>query len=176
MNGSEPVIAGGNGAGVFDLKKIFQTVRIYRLVRMAISIVFIVSGITKLMAPKEFSVIIESYGLIPDAWILPAAVFLSVLEAAAGFGLLLDIRGSLAVITGLLTLFMAVLGYGIWLGLDIDCGCFGPQDPESKAFHGLGEALVRDMILLPAIFYLYYRRFRLNAAPKRLTHLFRGGG
>lgn len=176
MDGSDPMTAGGNGAGVLDLKKIFQSAWIYRLVCMVIGVVFIWSGITKLLAPKEFSVIIESYGLIPDAWILPAAVFLSVLEVAAGFGLLLDIRGSLAVITGLLILFMAVLSYGIWLGLDIDCGCFGPQDPESKALHGLRAALVRDMIMLPAIFYLYCRRFRLNAEPKRLTHFFKGGG
>jgi hypothetical protein len=100
-------------------------------------------------------------------WILPTAVFLSVTEVAAGFGLLMDIRGSLTIITGLLILFMAVLSYGIRMGLDIDCGCFGPQDPESKAFHGLWAALFRDMIMLPAIFYLYYRRYRLKAAAKR---------
>ena len=42
----------------------------------------------------------------------------------------------------LLILFIAVLGYGIWLGLDIDCGCFGPGDPEHDAFSGLRTALV----------------------------------
>ena len=34
-------------------------------------------------------------------------------------------RGSLILLTGLLSLFAAVLGYGIWLGLEIECGCFG---------------------------------------------------
>ena len=42
------------------------------------------------------------------------------------------------------SLFMAILGYGISMGLDVDCGCFGPEDPESKAFHGLRAALYRD--------------------------------
>jgi uncharacterized membrane protein len=173
MNGSDPMTAGGGGAGVFDLKKICQSVRIYRLVRMTLSVVFIWSGITKLIAPKEFSAIVESYGLIPDVWIMPAAFFLSISEVAAGFGLLLDIRGSLSVITGLLILFMAVLIYGIRMGLDIDCGCFGPQGPESGAFHGLRTALVRDTFMLPAIFYLYYQRFCKNVTPKRLRNVFR---
>ena len=173
MNGSDPMTAGGDGAGAFDLRKIYQSVWIYRLVRVTLSVVFIWSGITKLIAPKEFSVIIQSYGLIPDVWIMPAAFFLSAVEVVAGFGLLLDIHGSLSVITGLLILFMAVLSYGIRMGLDIDCGCFGPQDPESKAFHGLWEALVRDMFMVPAIFYLYYQRFCQNVTPKRIGSRFR---
>ena len=106
-------------------------------------------------------------------WILPTAVFLSVTEVAAGFGLLMDIRGSLTIITGLLILFLAVLSYGIRMGLDIDCGCFGPQDPESKAFHGLWAALIRDMFMMLAIFYLYYRRFCQNVTPKRLRSVFK---
>jgi uncharacterized membrane protein YphA (DoxX/SURF4 family) len=176
MDGSDPMTVGRNDAGALALKNIFQSAWIYHLLRIAISVVFIVSGITKLIAPKEFAVIIESYGLISDTWILPAAVFLAVLEVAAGFGLLLDIRGFLSVITGLLILFVSVLSYGIWLGLDIDCGCFGPQDPESKAFHRLWTALVRDMNMLLVIFYLFYRRVRLNTVPKRLTHFLKGGG
>ena len=151
MNGSGPMTSGGNGAGVLDLKKIYQSGWIYHLIRITISGVFIWSGITKLMALKEFSSIIESYGLIPDAWTLPVAHFLSVLEVVAGFGLLLDI-----------------CGYGIWMGLDIDCGCFGPQDPESKAFHGLWAALIRDTFMVLAIVYLYYQRLCRNLTPKRL--------
>jgi uncharacterized membrane protein len=168
MNGSGPMTSGGNGAGVLDLKKIYQSGWIYHLIRITISGVFIWSGITKLMALKEFSSIIESYGLIPDAWTLPVAHFLSVLEVVAGFGLLLDICGALSITTGLLILFMAVLSYGIWMGLDIDCGCFGPQDPESKAFHGLWAALIRDTFMVLAIVYLYYQRLCRNLTPKRL--------
>ena len=173
MDRSDPMIGGENRARTFDLKKVSQSGWIYRVVRMTISVVFIWSGITKLMAPKDFSLIIESYGLIPDVWILPTAVLLSVSEVAAGLGLLMDIRGSLTVITGLLILFMTILSYGIRMGLNIDCGCFGPQDPESKAFHGLWAALIRDIFMMLAIFYLYYRRFCQNVAPKRLRRVFK---
>ena len=173
MNGFDPMTTGGSSQGVFDLKKIYRAGWIYGLVRMVISMVFIWSGLAKLLAPKEFSVIIESYGLIPDVWIMPAAFFLSVSEVAAGFGLMLDIHGSLSVITGLLVLFMTVLTYGIWMGLDIDCGCFGPQDPEFKAFQGLWAALIRDIFMLLGIFFLYYQRLYQNVTPKRLGNIFK---
>ena len=71
---------------------------------------------------------------------MPLAVFLPLLEMIFGLGLLLDIKGSLAGITGLLMLFTVILSYGIRLGLDVDCGCFGPQDLESRAYHSPGPA------------------------------------
>jgi hypothetical protein len=79
----------------------------------------------------------------------------------AGIGLLFDIRGSLALITGLLVLFITILWYAIWIGLDVDCGCFGPEDIESKAFHGLRLSLFRDMVMLGGAVFLYgWRWFR----------------
>ena len=92
---------------------------------------------------------------------MPLAIGLPLLEVIAGIGLLLDIRGSLVLITGLLVLFMAVLGYGIWMGLDVDCGCFGPEDPEAEAFHGLRLTLFRDLAMMAGVFFIYgWRRYR----------------
>jgi hypothetical protein len=92
---------------------------------------------------------------------MPAAVSLPALEVAAGIGLLWDVEGSLALMAVLLVLFMIILGYGIWMGLDVDCGCFGPEDPESEAFHGLRQSLYRDAVMLAGIAYLYgWRRYR----------------
>ena len=91
---------------------------------------------------------------------MPIALFLPALEIIAAVGLIFNIRGSLAVVTGLLTLFILILGYGIWLGLDIDCGCFGPQDPEWRAYNGLRPALYRDLAMMASIFFLYFWRFK----------------
>jgi hypothetical protein len=88
------------------------------------------------------------------------AIGLPVLEILAAIGLLFDVRGSLATITGLLILFLAVLGYGVWLGLDIDCGCFGQGDPEVE---GLRPALYRDLVMLAGVAYLYLWRFRRSS-------------
>lgn len=136
---------------------------LYRLVRWIIAGLFIWAGLLKLADPAAFAVIIGDFGLVPRWSTEPIAILLPVMEVAAGLGLIFDIRGSLAVITALLALFIAVLGYGIWLGLDIDCGCFGPDDPESGAYHGLHSALYRDLAMGVGIIFLYSRR-RGNSA------------
>ena len=133
---------------------------IYRIVRWGLGGIFIYSGATKLLAPQIFAVLIDAYGIVPEDLLMPVAVILPTLEVLAGVGLLFDIRGSLAVIAGLLMLFFAILGYGIRMGLDVDCGCFGPEEPEAKAFHGLRLALYRDMAMLAAVIFLYgWRRY-----------------
>lgn len=150
----------------------FPPLLIYHLIRVLISVIFLWSGISKLMDPTEFAVVIDAYGLIPEVWILPLATSLPLLEMVFGLGLLLEIRGSLAVITGLLMSFLAILSYGIWLGLDVDCGCFGPQDPESKAFHSLRPALYRDVVMIAGVVYLYVWRYYRSIKPIRLMSFF----
>ena len=135
---------------------------IYRLTRLSLGTVFIIAGGMKLGAPEIFAVLIEAYGIVPENLLIPVAVILPALEVSAGIGLLFDIEGSLATIAGLTILFIGVLGYGIWMGLDVDCGCFGPQDPEAKAFHGLWQSLYRDLAILAAIVFIYGMR-RLGA-------------
>ena len=129
------------------------------------------SGISKLMDPKSFAVIIEAFGLIPESWVMPVSVGLPALEIIAAIGLLADIRGSLAIIAGLLILFMVILSYGVWMGLDVDCGCFGPEDPEGQAYHGLRPALYRDVVMMAGVFYLYFWRYHQSLSPVRLRAL-----
>lgn len=140
--------------------------------RLAIGLIFIWSGIAKLVDPQSFALIIQAYGLIPQAVILPAAVSLAFLEVLAGAGLIFEQPYMLALITALLFLFMLVLGYGLWLGLDVDCGCFGPGDPEGLAYHGLRPALYRDLVLLAGIGYLYFWRLRQSWQPVSPTRLY----
>jgi uncharacterized membrane protein len=137
------------------------------LVRLILSATFLTSGVIKLAAPQSFAVIIDAYGLLPTSSVMPAALLLSILEILAGVGLITDRRGSLALMTALMLIFMAVLAYGIHMGLDVDCGCFGPEDPEAKAFHGLRSALYRDMGLMGAIIFLCLRRRRKGEEAER---------
>jgi uncharacterized membrane protein YphA (DoxX/SURF4 family) len=158
--------------GIFALLYSFLPPVIYRLIRVLLSLIFLWSGISKLMDPRNFTVIIDAYGLIPEDWVLLLAIFLPLLEIIFGIGLLLDIRGSLAGITSLLMLFVAILGYGIWLGLDVDCGCFGPKDPEAEAFHSLRPALYRDFVMIAGVVYLYVWRYYRSIKPVRLKPFF----
>ena len=136
--------------------------------------VFIYSGATKLMAPRSFAALIDTYGLVPDELLIPVALILPAIELVAGVGLLFDIRGSLGVILGLLLLFVAILGYGIHMGLDVDCGCFGPEDPETEAFQGLRAALYRDMLMLAAVGFLYGWRCYRDARSRTNNRLIHG--
>ena len=149
---------------------------IYKLIRWILGGVFIYAGGTKLMAPRIFAVLIEAYGIVPDSLLMPVAIGLPFMEVVAGFGLLFDIRGSLAVISGLLVLFMVILGYGIWMGLDVDCGCFGPEDPEAEAFHGLRLSLFRDLVMTAGVIFIYgwrrYRSIRPVGVMMFVNHLF----
>ena len=173
MGEAEGTLAGKNAERLHNLGNFFLSPLSYNLFRMLLSAMFLWSGISKLMAPQFFAGVIQNYGLLPEALTLPAAIVLSMLEVLAGLGLLADIRGFLTVVTGLLGLFILVLTYGIWLGLDIDCGCFGPEDTEFQAFHGLRSALFLDLLMILVILYLYFWRHRKSMTPKPLTHLFR---
>lgn len=134
---------------------------IYRLARWGLGGIFIYAGGTKIVDARTFAVLIEAYGIVPETLLMPVAVALPAMEVAAGIGLIFDIEGSLTAIAGLLLVFIAILGYGITMGLDVDCGCFGPEDPESEAFHGLRQALYRDLAMMAGCGYLFvWRRYR----------------
>ncbi len=136
----------------------------YGLARCLLALVFLYAGGVKLPDPYAFSQVIGGYGLLPPALLMPTAVGLPLLEVLAAMALLVDVRGSLGLLTGLTLLFMAVLAYGIHLGLDIDCGCYGPEDPEAEAYHGLEQALLRDAGLLAVCAYCYWWRWRHKPA------------
>jgi uncharacterized membrane protein YphA (DoxX/SURF4 family) len=135
---------------------------LYSLCRWTLGIIFIYAGGTKLLVPEVFAVLIEAYGITSEGLLIPVSIGLPLLEVVAGIGLLFDIRGSLALITALLVIFMVVLGYGIWMGLDVDCGCFGSEDPEAEAFHNLRLSLFRDLVMMAGVVFIYgWRRYRV---------------
>ena len=154
------------------MQTIIMSYWIYRVGRLILGMIFLYSGISKLIDPQSFAVIIEAFGLVPEILIDPIALGLPVLEIIVAFGLLFDIRGSLAVTTALMVLFIAILGYAIHMGLDIDCGCFGPDDPEAEAFHGLRLALCRDGVIMVGIIYLYIWRWTNSVKPVEFTKAF----
>ena len=153
------------------MKKQPVSIWIYKAIRYVLGAIFFYSGFIKLLDPQYFTVIIEAYGIVPEATILPIAIVLPVLEVLTGIGLLLDIQGALAVTFGLMLLFIGILSYGIWMGLDVDCGCFGPEDPEAEAFHSLKSSLYRNSVIVLSIFTLYYLRFSRGFKPIPLNKI-----
>lgn len=150
--------AGRNGAGNHWGSRLSN--RLYTLIRWVLGSVFFISGVSKLLDPQQFAHIIEAYGLISPELVLPAGLGLSLLEVIAGVGLIFDVRYALTIIMGLLIFFIFILGYGLALGLDVDCGCFGLDNPEGNAFHSLRPALYRDLVMLAGLGFLYFQRYK----------------
>jgi uncharacterized membrane protein YphA (DoxX/SURF4 family) len=134
---------------------------LYTLCRWALGSLFIYAGARKLLDPNAFAVLLDAFGIVPESLLGIVAALLPLAEVVAGLALLFDIRGSLAVVAGLLVIFSVMLGYGLKMGLNVDCGCFGPQDPEARAFHGLDTSFYRDLAMLAIVVGLYgWRRWR----------------
>lgn len=128
-----------------------------RVFRWLLAAVFFLAAIPKLFSPVDFSGIIEAYGLVPEILLLPAAVILPLVELIAGIQLIRAKRSGLWLTALLMVLFIGVLSYAVWMGFDIDCGCFGPEDPEHQAFAQVKTALIRDLLLcIPLVFCIVY--------------------
>jgi uncharacterized membrane protein YphA (DoxX/SURF4 family) len=137
---------------------------LYHFLRLGLACIFIYAGFIKLLDPRAFAHAIAQYDLIPDGLLPLVAVGLPALELLAGLGLIGEVRGSLTIIAILLLIFLVVLGYAVWQNLDIDCGCFTVEDLAGQ--EGLKMAFRRDLIMIGATLFLYWRR--RSRAPQSL--------
>lgn len=137
-----------------------------RLSRWLIAAVFLFAAIPKLLDLKAFAEIVNAYAILPGYLVFPAAIAIPVVEVVLAGGLIIGRWQSTLGSLLLLLFFILLLAYSIHVGLDIDCGCFGPEDPEYSAFHGLRSALWRDLAMLVPLFYsLWYFRYRSVQSP-----------
>lgn len=139
-------------------------------VRVAVGLVFVVAGVLKLQDPRGFALVIDGYGLTPGWLDLPLAYGLPVLEIVSGIGLVFNIRWALELVVAQLVLFIAVLAYGLHLGLDADCGCFGPGDPEGEAYHGMSTAIAKDLFMVAGCMLVFWRRMAMGEPARPLSH------
>lgn len=128
------------------------------LVRVALALVFVAAGGAKLADVRGFAEIVSLYGILPVWAVGVTALLLPLAEVAAGVALLFDVRGGLASVAAMCLLFLGVLGYALATGLSIgDCGCFAPGELPRGVADGsaLRGALLRDLVLLAGVAYLY---------------------
>jgi uncharacterized membrane protein YphA (DoxX/SURF4 family) len=140
---------------------------LYHLLRLGLAGIFIYAGLIKLLDPRTFAHAIAQYDLIPETLLPLVAVGLPALELLAGVGLIFEVRGSLIIIALLILIFLVILGYAVWHNLDIDCGCFTADELDAQ--HGVKTAFWRDLIMIGATLFLYWRRW--SRAPQRFLHI-----
>lgn len=131
---------------------------LYLLTRLITAVIFLWSGIAKMLDPEAFFVTIDAFGLLPEALVHLVVYLLPVLEIILSLLLFFEVKGSLSMTAVLMLLFIILLSYGIHMGLEIDCGCFGAEDPEKRAFSGLKSALFRDIGMMAGILFMFYYR------------------
>lgn len=131
----------------------------YRIIRFALAALFIYGGVVKLFDPKAFAATISTYDLVPEVLLPVVAIGLPIVEIIAGLALIFDRIWGHHLITGLLAMFVFVLGYGVLGDLNVDCGCFGAEELDKQA--GLRAAFYRDLLLIGVVMpYLYIARWR----------------
>ncbi|HTG01680.1 MAG TPA: MauE/DoxX family redox-associated membrane protein [Nitrospirota bacterium] len=138
------------------------------LIRTLIGASFVIAGVLKLADPAAFAWTVYQYGLLPRNFLDIVAIGLPAIEIIAGIGLLFNMRGSAAVIAVLLILFLFILGYALQRGLEVDCGCFSPGETGPD---GLRRAIMRDVLMLIGLCYVYWirrRNTRDNLAHRQL--------
>jgi uncharacterized membrane protein YphA (DoxX/SURF4 family) len=118
--------------------------------------IFLYAGLSKVVDPANFAESIDHYRILPWKAAVGVALYLPWIEIVCG--LCIAIRrlylGALAILIGLLTIFMLALISAIFRGLNITCGCFGQQGS-----HTPGTALALDVFLLAALLSLLIREF-----------------
>lgn len=120
---------------------------------------------TSVSSAFEFSfsvTIVSAYGLVPVFFepVLTAVLLLAGMVAGVMtlFGRAEGILLSLA----LLLCFAIVAGYGVAIGLDIDCGCLPEDDPKYLAFSNLRIELVKHIVCMVLMALSYWFRLQLE--------------
>lgn len=117
----------------------------YHLCRLLLGAVFVWAGAVKALDVPAFAGQVAAYQLLPYAWNYAVAATLPYVELLAGGLLLANLRPRSAalLLAGLNALFIVVLASAALRGLELDCGCFGPDAGTTPL-----QALGRDLVLL----------------------------
>lgn len=111
-----------------------------------------------MLDPVRFANDIDNYKVLPWAISIRLAFYLPWLEILCGVALIFRVlyRGGLAILTGLIGIFIGATIAAKIRGLDITCGCFG----HASKNWSFSTHLALDLVLLTTLFLLVRVSFR----------------
>lgn len=115
-----------------------------RFFHWPLALLFLYSGAIKLFRLPQFAQTVGDFGIVLDSFVQPTALMVCVIELGIAYALFQQKTWSMLATAILILGFLGVLSYGLAIGLDIECGCFG-----SGYKLKLREQLVVDLMLLP---------------------------
>ena len=126
-----------------------------RIIAILIGALFIYAGAVKIIDPVEFARDIDNYKMVPWRLSVLVALYLPWLEILCGLGLVTRVlyRGSVFIVTGLMTLFIVASIVAKARGLDVSCGCFG----HASKYLNFSWHLALDFLLLGGLLLLWKR-------------------
>ncbi len=94
--------------------------------RLGLACVLLYASADKILHPQDFASIVKDYRILPEALINATAIWLPWFELTLGVCLFTGVwkDGALALATGLLATFFAVLIINYFRGINVGCGCF----------------------------------------------------
>jgi putative oxidoreductase len=137
------------------IKKIISNQYLLFLFRVILGLIFIYSGIIKIIDTQGFSNSIYNYKLLPDLIINFLAVILPWIELITGLLLLLGItiKENALLINILLIIFITTIIINLFRGLDINCGCFGTGNGTKI---GLTKLIENFLLLIMGILLMIF--------------------
>ena len=142
--------------------------RLRRLCAFLIGLVFLASGLLKLLDPVGTGLIISEYLKFFHIGFLQGTskalgMGLSLLEAATGAALVTGVfRKTTAIVTSVLVLFFTAVTFILWLANpEMDCGCFGEAIHLTHA-----QTLLKNLVLL-ALALVAFLPFQNFGVPRR---------
>jgi uncharacterized membrane protein YphA (DoxX/SURF4 family) len=133
--------------------------------RLLLAAVFLLAGISKVLAPTEFIQAVRAFNLLPDPLVAPFALILPWVEILAAVYLIVGFLGrpaAVATAAMLLMFIVALLDALVTGNTGHPCGCFGStSNPVITALAG-GDSVgwwdvIRDVILLAIALALVWR-------------------
>ena len=118
-----------DAGGTIEMKTILSNSYLLLIIRLFLGCIFIFASIEKISAPEAFATSVEAYKLVPYPLINMFALIIPWLELVCGLLLVVGMasRASAILLSGLLVMFIAGIMLAMFRGLNIDCGCFGPE-------------------------------------------------
>ena len=115
--------------------------------RIALGIVLLVAGGTKLPDPEGSIRAVRAYELLPESLVPAVGLGMPAFEVALGLVLVLGLFTRLASIAGvlLMVLFIGAIASAWARGLTIDCGCFGGGGQVEPGEEKYLSEIIRDL-------------------------------
>jgi len=139
----------------FSRSKVLKVVQI--LLRLALGGIFIYAGYVKLRDPWQlFAAGVASYEILPMSAVEFVARTLPWFEVALGVVLISGFffRTSSTIVCGMLAVFFTLIVRAWLQGKEINCGCFGGNEPISPL------TMLRDGSMLAGAIFLCVTAFR----------------